>query len=213
MRRTSSFDLAYNATMGTEGGYQHDPEDDGNTQELGTYKGIAYRFWPGWRGWEIIRSAIRILGGEPQYGTKKYRLWVRELNEMLALNRHLQALVEAFYRQNFWEPNRIEEVENQNVADWIFDHVVNGGHRGVGWIREAAGLHPDGDIDDNILHAINGMDPKTILERARLIALDHRLNRIERHPEERKYLHSWLTRDGFSDEEIQSIVEEKGWSV
>jgi len=212
MRRTSSFDLAYNATMGAEGGYQHDPDDDGNTGELGTYKGIAFRFWPSWKGWEIIRSAIRIMGEQPPYGTKKYRQWAQELNDTLALNRHLQILVEGFYRENFWNPYRLDEIENQNIADWAFDHIVNGGPRGVRWIREAAGLHPDGDIDDNILLAINGTDPKTLLERARLIALNHRLARIERHPEERKYLHSWLVRDGFTESEISEIKTENGWA-
>jgi len=198
----SDFFAAFESTMGAEGAFACNPNDHGGM----TYKGIARQFWPKWGGWKYIDGAIDQLTKMPTYGTKEYLNWARHLNKCLADINALQSLVKTFYKTNFWDTARLEEVQDQRVADWIFDHHVNGGARGVKWIQEAAGAAVDGQIGPASIAAINDADPLTLLERARNIAGNYRLEKIKKDPTQRQFIHSWLARDGFSATEIKDMI-------
>lgn len=200
------FEDAYQATLANEGGYQNNPADAGNMPTLGTYKGIAPRFWPTWRGWEHIKRAIASMTMQPHYGTESYRRWVKTLNATLAEMSGLQNLVRSFYRSNFWDQYHLEGIVSQQVAEWVFDHVVNGGTAGIRWIQRASGVNPDGIMGSVTLLAINSADPDELLMKAREVAKDHRLSVVARKPDQKQFLTSWLRRDGYSDAEIKEII-------
>jgi lysozyme family protein len=199
----ADFLIAHKKTMGAEGGYSKNPHDHGGE----TYKGIARAFWGNWPGWVIIDQVLKSTTDQPIYGTGAYRNWVKYLNATLANHTALQTRVLEFYKANFWGPSRLDQVEDQRVADWIYDHAVNGGARGIKWIQEAAGVEADGSIGAKTIAAINAADPDALLDKATGIAVKYRLAKVAAEPDQRQFLHSWLARDGLTEEQIQKIMD------
>lgn len=185
--------------MGAEGGYAHNPKDLGGE----TYKGISRVNWPKWTGWKTLDSVKASLLSHATYGTSAYNAWVKHFNGLLASKSDLQANVQKFYEVNFWK--RLGEITNQEVAEWVFDHVVNAGKRGGMWIQLAAKVKPDGDIGSGSIAAINAADPAELLSRVEDIAGAYRLDRAHDNPSQIQFLTSWLTRDGQPEAIIKMV--------
>ncbi len=74
------------------------------------------------------------------------------------------------YRLMYWEPNRLYEIQDQNVASKCLDMIVNMGafnaNRAIQRaVRAALGLrlHEDGIIGSKSIHAINMCKPAILL--------------------------------------------------
>lgn len=186
------FITAHRKAMGDEGGWANNPADKGGE----TYKGISRKNWNAWKGWSRIDRAKAEAGPQPAYGSSGYRLWVKLLDRKLAADSELQQLVLDFYAINFWAANMLGQVENQDVADWVYNHVVNAAARGVLWIQAAARTTPDGDIGPKTIAAINSMPAAELLGRAEDIAGAYRLDVAAKDPSQIQFLSSWLERDG-----------------
>lgn len=204
------FGPAFTRTNGNEGGASFNPADLGNVVVKGvvtipTYRGIAPVSHPKWSGWKYITGCINQLNAMPQYGTDAYRNWVNHLNGLLATFAPLQAAVQSFYKTNFWDANRLGEIASQDVAEWLYDHVVNAGARGAMWMQLAANVTPDGGLGAKSLAAINAADPVVLLNRAEDIAGAYRLDRAHDKPSQIQFLTSWLTRDGQPPEIIAMV--------
>ena len=89
----ADFEVAYNKTMAHEGGYTHDPNDAGGE----TYKGIARVYNGSWDGWDVIDSSK----GEPDFP------------ECLDAIYSLQTNVHEFYKENYWDVNRLDDFPSQ----------------------------------------------------------------------------------------------------
>lgn len=204
---------AYTKTNGHEGGCSFNPADLGNVVVNGrvtipTYKGIAPKFWPKWGGWKYIAGVIALLVPMPEYATEAYYNWVRHLNRKLAELTVLQNLVIEFYRTNFWDKNRLGEIDSQAVANWIYDHAVNGGTRGIMWAQLAARVKPDGAVGPATLTAINGCrDTSILLSRMSAIAGAYRVDRCQERPGQLEFLVGWLRRDG-QPESVLALVRQ-----
>jgi len=184
----ASFNEAYEKTARTEGGYANNAADAGGE----TYAGIARNFWPKWKGWQLIDAL------------KDAQSFPRNLKNIPSL----QKLVEDFYFSNFWLANRLGEIVNQDVADWAYDHAVNGGGRGTQWLQEAAGVTADGDIGSKSINAINAADPAALLRKATIVASLYRLEKANDKPSQIQFLNSWLSRDGLAPELIKLVLAE-----
>lgn len=197
------FEIADEITGGHEGGYANNPCDAGGE----TYKGVARKFWGGINAiWDAVDDAKYKLGIAPKFGTVEYQKYARELNRMLANDGSLQVAIKKFYRAQFWDANNLDLVTSQPVANWIYDHAVNGGARGVKWAQEAAGVTADGQIGPKSIAAINAMQPEAFLEAAKKVAGAYRMEKIRKDPSQRQFARSWLSRDGFTPEEIKSML-------
>lgn len=102
------FKKAYLKTMGHEGGYSDDPDDNGRE----TWKGISRRAHPDWPGWAIV-DELRLMSEFP-------------LN--LHRNSKLQSLVDGFYIDTFWVPMGCDNMP-QLIAEEVFDSGINTGQR------------------------------------------------------------------------------------
>jgi len=208
----SEFPPAFAKTNGNEGGCSFNPKDLGNVVVRGvvtvpTYKGIAPVSNPKWGGWKYIAGCIALLNTMPIYGSDAHVNWVRHLNKKLSELTVLQQLVLELYETNYWKANRLGEINNQAVAEWVYDHVVNAGARGVMWIQLAANVTPDGGIGPKSLAAINAADPADLLTRVEDIAGAYRLDRAHDKPSQIQFLTSWLRRDG-QPESIIAMVKQ-----
>lgn len=106
----ADFNKAIKKVLASEGGYSNDPDDIGRE----TYCGISRRFWPKWEGWKLIDAWKK---NKPIKMNTKFK------------NYHLNDLVEAFYWDHFWRHLKCEQIQNQSVAETLFDHAVNCGKR------------------------------------------------------------------------------------
>lgn len=206
----ATFEPAFAKTNGNEGGVSYNPADLGNVVINGrvtipTYKGIAPASWPRWGGWKYIAGVVALLTTMPPYGTDAHVNWARHLNKKLAALTPLQNLVLEFYRTNFWGKYRLGEIADQGVAEWVYDHCVNAGARGVMWLQIAAGVTPDGGVGPKTLAAVNAADPAALQERMEDIAGAFRLDRGHDHPDQLQFLVGWLRRDGQPESVITMV--------
>jgi len=103
----AEFKLAYQKSMNHEGSYSNDPRDRGGE----TWKGISRKNWPDWEGWKIIDSVE----------DKK------AINKKLNSNKELEQLVQDFYKTNFWDVLKLDQIEVQAIAEELFDTGINTG--------------------------------------------------------------------------------------
>jgi lysozyme family protein len=198
----ADFEISHKKTSMNEGGWANNLADKGGE----TFRGISRKFWPKWAGWTIIDAEKKKLVAPPPFGTREFRNWVAELDKRLATNTQLSAYVDEFYKVNFWDAFRCGEIHSQSVADWLYDHTVNAGARGAKWIQEAVGAEIDGDIGPKSIEIINASIPEVVLSNAKKIAGDYRMKKIAADPTQRQFAKSWLSRDGFTAEEIKEML-------
>lgn len=132
----ANFTIAFNRTMKTEGGYANDPDDRGGE----TYMGIARKFHPTCGIWKYVDALTS------QNKTTK------QINAELKKNTSVQNIVKIFYKQNYWDVFKLDDVKRQSVANELFDDAVN---RGVGAATKLAksivGLRADSKITNEFL--------------------------------------------------------------
>ena len=97
-----------------EGGYQNNPEDDGNWY-MGTLIGT---------NWGISAPTLAgFLGRTPT------------VSDMKNLSK---ATAELILKRNYWEKNNFEKLNNQSVATMLYDGAVNHGSGGMRLLAEKA---------------------------------------------------------------------------
>jgi len=102
----ASFKSACIDSLQSEGGYSFTGTDYGGE----TYMGISRRWHPGWPGWAEID---RIKGMRP----------IRQDEEKLV---DLD-IVMAFYKKEFWDKINGDKINDQNLANQVFDHAITSG--------------------------------------------------------------------------------------
>jgi lysozyme family protein len=134
---------ALEKTLSNEGGYSDHPNDKGGE----TYKGISRVFNPDWEGWTII---------DEEKANANFP-------DCLQFNGDLERMVSDFYETNFWEPLHGEEIENQDLANKLFDMSVNIGLKSGVIILQYAliALNTNGNLYETIIED-GKFGPKTL---------------------------------------------------
>lgn len=183
------FNQAYEKTMGHEGGYAHDPDDVGGE----TYKGVARRYHPSWKGWKIIDSAKGV--GFP---------------EDLEFYDDLQVEIKNFYKANYWDVWLGDDINSQEICNEMFDTGVNmGTHRCQKFLQEALNylnrnelIYNDLVVDSDVgpatlkaLHIYLQKDkPRYLLTILNVLQGNHYLNYMKKSPKQEKFARGWLNR-------------------
>jgi lysozyme family protein len=182
--------------MADEGGYCNNPGDRGGE----TYRGISRRYHPEWKGWGIIDAVKANAAVIPVYGGREYSRWRAGIDLVLAENSGLQDEVRVFYATQLWCP-QYEEIENQELVDWIFSHTVNVSpvHNGKSlvhkWLQRALNLEDDGIIGPVTLDAVNACsDIRKLIDRMKEEAKRYYMAIVSAHPDQAQFLKGWLTR-------------------
>lgn len=103
----ANFEIADKLTSINEGGYANDHADRGGE----TWKGIARKMHPTWEGWSLIDWYKK----HPKFPS------------VLDASVRLKELRNKFYKTNFWDQIRGDEIEFQEIANQIYDDAVNTG--------------------------------------------------------------------------------------
>ncbi len=150
----ADFKTSYKLTGGNEGGYANDPHDRGGE----TYAGIARNFWPNWKGWAYVDAAKK------QYGSN-----IHAINASLKANPVVQDLVSGFYMANFWNVDQLSHINDQRVADTLYDCSVNQGTGEAAHILQDAcnvlsipKIKSDGAIGPATLVMANSLDAELL---------------------------------------------------
>jgi lysozyme family protein len=147
--------------LANEGGYCHTPGDAG--QE--TWRGVARAYHPQWPGWALVDAAKQRLGLRSPVPPASYPA----LNKALGADGTLAGWVKAFYKAEFWDALRLDEVRSQAVAEQLADHGVNAGPARPGRMLQFAlrqlgypAVVEDGVVGPATLRAANDCPPRLL---------------------------------------------------
>jgi len=186
----AKFSVAYTKTMKHEGGYVNDKVDVGGE----TYAGISRVYHKNWGGWEIIDDL------------KKKSDFPKNLSGHVILQR----MMAVFYKQHFWDVNRLDEVRSQAVAEEMFDTGVNMGvRRAASFLQEGLNylnrneqmyknLVVDGFIGPLTLRVLDIIlrsgDEEILLKIMNVLQGMHYLNFIKQSPIQERFARGWFSR-------------------
>jgi lysozyme family protein len=179
----TDFNQAFKITTDNEGGFSHNANDLGGE----TWRGIARNFWPKWPGWPIIDTIIQ------QHPVN--------INEALGNDADLEQLALAFYKTEFWDTLLLTSLNNQQIANQLFDISVNMG-TGIAarFLQEAINTFPgnaltvDGEVGPLTIGAANKADPETLYNKINALRTQRYDQIIAANPSQAVFRHSWLSR-------------------
>ncbi|TWI98767.1 glycosyl hydrolase family 108 [Mucilaginibacter frigoritolerans] len=181
----AEFITAFNITMQTEGGYN--PGDG----EAETYMGIDRSQNSGWSGWNVIDSVKAANPGAS----------VSTLNTIFQANTDLQTDIQQFYKVNYWDTLQLDTVNDQQVANALFDCSVNpciitaskAAQMACNTvIQKSVGV--DGSVGPLTIGSINSLPPNLYLTAFNGIRVANYYERIRLTPANQQWLSSWLGR-------------------
>lgn len=132
----TSFDDAFTALIGNEGGFTDNPSDPGN-----------------WTGGRVGVGSCR--------GTK-YGVSAGAYPD-LDIARLTLEQAQSLAKAKYWDKYQCDQFDPR-IGFQIFDAAYNGGHPAQ-WLQQAAGVRPDGDIGPTTIAAVNAADPRQIVMR------------------------------------------------
>ena len=164
----AEFLTSYNKTAKWEGGYVNHKSDRGAI----TYCGISRKYHPNWTGWKIVDNH------KPLKNNTKIK------------STELESLVKQFYYREFWQPIQGDYIENQSIANIVYDLHVNSGKGGLKAIQRAIGVKADGVIGSKTIQALNGTTIETLQDARK----DFYYAIVERDSSQSVFLDGWLNR-------------------
>lgn len=186
----ADFKLAYQKTMGHEGGWAEDKDDSGGQ----TWRGIARNYHPDWKGWAII-DAIKL--NRP----------VEVFEPLLSASEPLKEAVLDFYKTEFWDVMKLDQVRFQSIAEEMFDTGVNMGTSIVVEFlqkslnatnrngRDYPDIDEDGKMGNQTLNILNG-HPR-VGQVLKLLNCQQGMRYMDicrKKPSQEKFMNSWLSR-------------------
>jgi lysozyme family protein len=163
----ADFNPAFERMIHDEGGYQlTDIAGDLGGQ---TYAGIARKMNPDWIGWTLVDRR--------EFGAS------------------LTAMVRDFYRARFWRPIRGDEINEQAIAESIFNFAVNTGLGPAVKIAQViAGATPDGSIGGKTVELLNQCTAKGFVPSYALAKIRRYSDICNRDRSQSKFLLGWINR-------------------
>lgn len=131
-----------------------------------TFAGVARASWPSWAGWSLIDR-----GETPS-----------------------AQMVRDFYKQNFWDDIRGDELVHQAVASDIFNFYVNTGRPAKVLAQLVVGTTPDGAIGPRTVAALNEADPEKFVLAYAIAKITRYRDIVQRDRSQMKFLLGWISR-------------------
>ncbi|MBS1616468.1 MAG: hypothetical protein JST06_10170 [Bacteroidetes bacterium] len=176
---------ALDMTLRFEGGYANVPGDTGGE----TYCGIARVHWPKSSIWPIIDRVKK-------QAPLKRGAFVKGPD-----GDKLNALVADFYRIQFWDDIRGNDIKSQSVASYLFDWHVTSGAIAVRQVQDLLNVDIDGKVGNQTLIAINSANAQNLFNQMVAVRVQRAQDRVANNPSQQKFLKGWLNRfQGFQFE-------------
>lgn len=154
------------------------------TEDGWTFMGIYQGAFPQLDLWKVIRQKMQQYNGD-----------MKLVGSMLYNNATVREMVEAFYKKEFWDKARLDEVVSQQVANEIFVAGVNMGMKKAVMLAQKLVCVPaDGVMGPKTLTAINKYDDAVFDEMYDVLEIDHYETIIANNPSKRIYAKGWRNR-------------------
>ena len=154
------------------------------TEDGWTFMGIYQGAFPQLDLWKVIRQKMQQYNGD-----------MKLVGSMLYNNATVREMVEAFYKKEFWDKARLDEVVSQQVANEIFVAGVNMGiKKAVMLAQKLVCVPADGVMGPKTLTAINKYDDAVFDEMYDVLEIDHYETIIANNPSKRIYAKGWRNR-------------------
>jgi len=164
------YEKALKVLLKHEGGYVNNTNDSGGE----TYKGVSRKWFPKFKGWEIIDTY--------------------EDKTKLGDSVELQEAISDFYYSYFWYKLKLDDVKDPFVASMIFGYSVSAGKKQiVRKVQRIVSTNPDGLIGNLTLTAINSMDPKAFVHHF-LLEMFEFYTQVAKKGNNRLFLMGWMNR-------------------
>ncbi|MBN2281058.1 MAG: N-acetylmuramidase [Candidatus Marinimicrobia bacterium] len=164
----ADFSTAFEKMIQHEGGFILENVE----HDLGglTYAGITKKYHPDWQGWQIIDL------GETD-------------------NPNLTQMVKDHYRSTFWTQCKGKDINNQKIAETIFDFSVNAGFGTAAKLAQiVVGATPDGIIGPRTLEKLNVCDEESFIIKYTLAKIARYAEICRKNPVQKKFLLGWINR-------------------
>jgi lysozyme family protein len=167
----ADFLIADAITQKTEAGYSN------NGSEAETAMGIDRGQNPNWSGWSIVDAL------KPDTDAN--------ITHKLFNDPDFMAKVHGFFKANYWDVLKLDEVNDQQIANNLFDCSINQGS-GIAarFMQSAAGVIQDGIVGQQTLNGVNNGDAEAIYNQINAM----RKARYENTHGFAQWGHSWLSR-------------------
>lgn len=190
----ANFNISYNLTSIVEGGYANDPQDRGGE----TYKGIARKINPEWKGWAEIDKIKKKVGSSAS-----------AIDKSAQSDGYLQSLVLVTYKSSYWDALNLDLLQDQNVANELYDTGVNMGtgraalffQRVLNVVNRNGTLFPDlkldGQVGPKTVGAFNSLtqsDKRMVWRLLNCLQGEKYISICESNPTQEKFMRSWASR-------------------
>ncbi len=180
----ATFETAYSITNGNEGGTSNLAADRGGY----TYRGISQKNWPNWKGWDIV-------------------LHTSPSSISAAQQVSIDILHKSFFLDNFWHRISLDAINNQKIANELYDTAVNVSTKtAVTFLQKALNLlnregklyedvTVDGILGTKTLNLTNNHPyPDALLKLLNGLQLSYYIAICEKDPTQEVFLRGWLKR-------------------
>lgn len=179
-----SFKKSFDEMLGLEFGLPYNALHKNKWENGYTFMGIYEGAHPSWKGWELIYRTLELYKDLEKASYECYQ------------NIFLIDLVEKFYKANFWNKLRLDEIRSDRIADLIFKFAVNVGiKRAVKYAQMVANVRIDGIIGNNTISALNTLDSKYFEERYKTEFIKFYEGLVKDNPDRYgRFLKGWINR-------------------
>lgn len=168
----ADFKKAIEKMLPWEGGYSNHGADKGGE----TYAGITRINYPNWAGWHIIDKNKPLKQGQ------------------ILKDERLNGMVEAFYLDQYWYKVRADKINNQSIAEMLFDWQINSGYHATKALQKAVGEVSDGIIGPKTISAVNAGCQEQIFNQFKSLRIKFYNDIVSRNESQRVFLKGWLNR-------------------
>lgn len=162
----AEFEKAIPLILKWEGGYVDDKDDLGGA----TNRGIIFKIFKQYAA---------------QFGLPPTKDGLKQLSEEQA---------KIIYKDRFWNPMKGDDINDQQVANIIFDGFVNAGTSTLKIAQKEASTEADGIFGPHTIARINASNGKILFEGIKDARIRYYHMIAERREQNKKFLKGWLNR-------------------
>lgn len=190
----NNFDKSFDELIKLEFNNKYDALHKNDGENGYTFMGIYESAHPNWQGWNFI------------YKYKNSHETIEKASAEAYKDTYLRELVKEFYKTEFWDKMRLDELKNERIADLIFKFAVNTGiKRAVKYAQRVADVRTDGLIGEKTAKALNSLDVTIFEKKYKDIFKKFYNYLVEKNPKYKKFLFGWQKRVKLSQTDIDFI--------
>ena len=159
-----------------EGVYSYDENDPGGE----TVYGISKKNFPKWKGWYIV---------------DKLKKENKNIKKLLKNNKNILEYVYDFYKKEFWNKLKLDNIKDYNKQKVIMDTSVNlGVGRTSKLIQKVLNVKVDGIIGPITLKHLDEMNEELFVSKLKIKRIEYYTNLVIKNKKLKKYFYGWIRR-------------------